>query len=67
MPKIPTFEAQQRPTTQVISPTSQFQVSPEKVGSQFGALASGLDVASEYYAREQAIKDKTEATKSNSK
>lgn len=63
MPKIPTFEAQQRPTTQVISPTSQFQVSPEKVGSQFGALASGLDVASEYYAREQAIKDKTEATK----
>jgi hypothetical protein len=63
MPKIPTFEAQQRPTTQVISPTSQFQVSPEKAGSQFGALASGLDVASEYYAREQAIKDKTEATK----
>jgi hypothetical protein len=63
MPKIPTFEAQQRPTTQVISPTSQFQISPEKAGSQFGALAGGLDAASEYYAREQAIKDKTEATK----
>jgi hypothetical protein len=63
MPKIPTFEAQQRPTTQVVSPTSQFQVSPEKVGSQFGAIAGGLDAASEYYAREQAIKDKTEATK----
>ncbi len=63
MPKIPTFEAQQRPTTQVISPTSQFQISPEKTGSQFGALAGGLDAASEYYAREQAIKDKTEATK----
>ncbi len=45
MPKIPTFEAQQRPTTQVISPTSQFQVSPEKVGSQFGALAGVLDAA----------------------
>ena len=63
MPKIPTFEAQQRPTTQVVSPTSQFQVSPEKAGSQFGAIAGGLDAASEYYAREQAIKDKTEATK----
>jgi len=63
MPKIPTFEAQTRPTAQVISPTSQFQVSPEKVGSQFGAIAGGLDAASEYYAREQAIKDKTEATK----
>ena len=63
MPKIPTFEAQQRPTAQVVSPTSQFQISPEKAGSTFGALAGGLDAASEYYAREQAIKDKTEATK----
>ena len=63
MPKIPTFEAQQRPTAQVVSPTSQFEISPEKAGSAFGALAGGLDAASEYYAREQAIKDKTEATK----
>ena len=63
MPKIPTFEAQQRPTTQVASTPTGFQVSPEKAGSTFGALAGGLDAASEYYAREQAIKDKTEATK----
>jgi hypothetical protein len=63
MPKIPTFEAQQRPTTQVPSVASQFQVPVEKAGSTFGAVASGLDAASEYYAREQAIKDKTEATK----
>ena len=63
MPKIPTFEAQQRPTAQVVSPISQFEISPEKAGSAFGALAGGLDAASEYYAREQAIKDKTEATK----
>ena len=63
MPKIPTFEAQQRPTTQVASIGTQFQVPVEKVGSQFGAIATGLDVVSEYYAREQAIKDKTEATK----
>jgi hypothetical protein len=63
MPKIPTFEAQQRPTTQTPSLQASFQVPAEKAGSAFGAVASGLDAASEYYAREQAIKDKTEATK----
>jgi len=63
MPKIPTFEAQQRPTTQVSSIGTQFQVPVEKAGSQFGAIAGVLDAASDYYAREQAIKDKTEATK----
>lgn len=63
MPKIPTFEAQQRITTQVPSVASQFQIPVEKAGSQFGAIAGVLDAASEYYAREQAIKDKTEATK----
>ena len=63
MPKIPTFEAQQRITTQVPSVASQFQIPVEKAGSQFGAIANALDAASEYYAREQAIKDKTEATK----
>ena len=63
MPKIPTFEAQQRITTQVPSIASQFQIPVEKAGSQFGAIAGALDAASEYYAREQAIKDKTEATK----
>jgi hypothetical protein len=63
MPKIPTFEAQQRITTQVPSVASQFQIPVEKAGSQFGAIAGSLDAASEYYAREQAIKDKTEATK----
>jgi hypothetical protein len=63
MPKIPTFEAQQRTTTQVPSVASQFQVPVEKAGSAFGAVAGALDAVSEYYAREQAIKDKTEATK----
>jgi hypothetical protein len=63
MPKIPTFEAQQKPTTQTPSIASQFQAPVEKAGSIFGAAAGALDVASEYYAREQAIKDKTEATK----
>jgi hypothetical protein len=63
MPKIPTFEAQQRPTTQVASTPTAFQVPVEKAGSIFGAAAGALDAASEYYAREQAIKDKTEATK----
>lgn len=63
MPKIPTFESQGRITTQSPSVASQFQVPVEKAGSQFGAIAGVLDAASEYYAREQAIKDKTEATK----
>ena len=63
MPKIPTFESQQRITTQSPSVASQFQVPVEKAGSQFRAIAGVLDAASEYYAREQAIKDKTEATK----
>jgi hypothetical protein len=63
MPKIPTFESQGRPTAQVPSVASQFQIPVEKAGSQFGAIAGALDAASEYYAREQAIKDKTEATK----
>jgi len=63
MPKIPTFESQQRPTTQTPSLQASFQVPVEKAGSAFGAIAGGLDAASEYYAREQAIKDKTEATK----
>ena len=63
MPKIPTFEAQGRPTTQAISTPTAFQVPIDKAGSAFGEVAKGLDVASEYYAREQAIKDKTEATK----
>jgi hypothetical protein len=63
MPKIPTFESQGRPTTQVPSVATQFQVPVEKAGSTFGAAAGTLNAASEYYAREQAIKDKTEATK----
>jgi hypothetical protein len=63
MPKIPIFEAQGRPTTQAISTPTAFQVPIDKAGSAFGEVAKGLDVASEYYAREQAIKDKTEATK----
>ena len=63
MPKIPTFESQGRPTAQVPSVASQFQVPVEKAGSTFGAVAGTLNAASEYYAREQAIKDKTEATK----
>lgn len=63
MPKIPTFEAQQRPTTQAPSLQASFQIPVEKAGAQFGAVAGALDAASDYYAREQAIKDKTEATK----
>jgi len=63
MPKIPTFEAQQRPTTEVASLKTQFQVPVESAGSMFGALSKTATAADEYYVREQALKDKTESTK----
>lgn len=63
MPKIPTFEAQTRPTTEVASLKTQFQVPVESAGSMFGALSKTATAADEYYVREQALKDKTESTK----
>ena len=63
MPKIPTFEAQGRPTAEVSSLKTQFQVPVESAGSMFGAAQKVISAADEYYVREQAIKDKTESTK----
>jgi hypothetical protein len=63
MPKIPTFESQARPTAEVSSLKTQFQVPVESAGSMFGAAAKVLSSVDEYYVREQAIKDKTESTK----
>jgi len=63
MPKIPTFEAQTRPTTEVASLKTQFQVPVESAGSMFGAAQKVISAADEYYVREQALKDKTESTK----
>lgn len=63
MPKIPTFEAQGRPTTEVASLKTQFQVPVESAGSMFGAAQKAVSAVDEYYVREQAIKDKTESTK----
>ena len=63
MPKIPTFEAQTRPTAEVASLKTQFQVPVESAGSMFGAAQKVVSAADEYYVREQAIKDKTESTK----
>jgi hypothetical protein len=63
MPKIPTFEAQVRPTTEVASLKTQFQVPVESAGSMFGAAQKVVSAADEYYVREQALKDKTESTK----
>lgn len=63
MPKIPTFEPQVRPTAEVASLKTQFQVPVESAGSMFGAVAKTLNAVDEYYVREQAIKDKTESTK----
>jgi len=63
MPKIPTFESETRPTTEVASLKTQFQVPVESAGSMFGALSKTASAADEYYVREQALKDKTESTK----
>lgn len=63
MPKIPTFETQAKPTTEVPSLKAQFQVPVESAGSMFGALSKISTSVDEYYIREQAIKDKTESTK----
>jgi hypothetical protein len=63
MPKIPTFEAQGRPTAEVASLKTQFQVPVESAGSMFGAAQKAVSAVDEYYVREQAIKDKTESTK----
>ena len=63
MPKIPTFESQARPTAEVSSLKTQFQVPVESAGSMFGAAQKVVSAADEYYVREQALKDKTESTK----
>ena len=63
MPKIPTFEAQVRPTAEVASLKTQFQVPVESAGSMFGSAQKIVSAADEYYVREQALKDKTESTK----
>jgi len=63
MPKIPTFEAQTRPTIEVASLKTQFQVPVESAGSMLGAAQKVISAADEYYVREQALKDKTESTK----
>ena len=63
MPKIPTFESKQRPTAEVASLKTQFQVPVESAGSMFGSAQKVVSAADEYYVREQALKDKTESTK----
>ena len=63
MPKIPTFESQARPTAEVASLKTQFQVPVESAGSMFGSAQKVISAVDEYYVREQALKDKTESTK----
>jgi hypothetical protein len=63
MPKIPTFEAQTRPTAEVSGIKTSFQAPVETAGSMFGSAAKVATSLDEYYVREQALKDKTESTK----
>ena len=63
MPKIPTFETKTKPTAEVASLKTSFQVPVESAGSMFGTAAKVVTGLDEYYVREQALKDKTESTK----
>ena len=63
MPKIPTFEAQTRPTAEVSGIKTSFQAPVETAGSMFGSAAKVVTGLDEYYVREQALKDKTESTR----
>jgi hypothetical protein len=57
MPKIPTFTTQARPTAEVGSVQSNIQA---PIPTYLGTIQSNL---SDYFVKEQALKDKTEATK----
>jgi hypothetical protein len=57
MPKIPTFTTQARPTAEVGSVQSNIQA---PIPTYLGKIQSNL---SDYFVKEQALKDKTEATK----
>jgi hypothetical protein len=57
MPKIPTFTTQARPTAEVGSVQSNIQA---PIPTYLGTIQNTL---SDYFVKEQALKDKTEATK----
>jgi len=61
MPKIPTFTSQGTPTAEVPSVKTAFQVPLSGVGSPTATLEPVIKSLNDYYAKEQAVIDKTKA------
>lgn len=61
MPKIPTFTSQGVPTAESASIKTSFQVPLSGVGSPASALEPVIKTLNDYYAKEQAVVEKTQA------
>jgi len=61
MPKIPTFTVQGAPTAEAASIKTSFQVPLTGVGSPIATLEPAIKSLNDYYAKEQAVVDKTKA------
>jgi hypothetical protein len=61
MPKIPTFTAQGFPTAEAPSAKTAFQIPLSGAGSPASALEPVIKTLNDYYAKEQAVVDKTKA------
>ena len=61
MPKIPTFVSQGVPTAESASIKTSFQVPLSGVGSPASALEPVIKSINDYYVKEQAVVDKTQA------
>jgi hypothetical protein len=61
MPKIPTFVSQGIPTAEAPSVKTSFQVPLTGAGSPSSALEPVIKTLNDYYAKEQAVVDKTKA------
>jgi hypothetical protein len=61
MPKIPTFTVQGVPTAESASIKTSFQVPLSGVGSPASALEPVIKSINDYYVKEQAVVDKTQA------
>lgn len=61
MPKIPTFTVQGAPTAEAASIKTSFQVPLSGAGSPAGTFEPVIKTLNDYYAKEQAVVDKTQA------
>ena len=61
MPKIPTFVSQGVPTTEAPSIKTSFQIPLTGVGSPIATLEPAIKSLNDYYVKEQAVVEKTQA------